>query len=52
MVSWMVYPQVVGVLKDEQKIRISLNDKLLDQGIYHYTVPGHDVVRNKYSLQL
>jgi len=43
---------VIGVLKDEQGTRVALNGKLVDQGVYHYFVPGENVLAHAVDLEV
>ena len=41
---------VIGVLINEQGNEIVLNGELVDQGVYHYIVPNHDILAHAVDL--
>ena len=43
---------VDGVLKDEQGNEIALDGELVDQGVYHYIVPGQNVLAHAVDLEV
>ena len=55
MVSWMVRPPIRGVIgdaSDEQGNVIALDGKLIDRGVYHYMVPGQNVIAHAVDLYI
>lgn len=50
-IGWCVLG-VKGDLTDEEKNKISLDGKLLDQGIYEYSVPGQNTLDHAVDLQV
>src|SRR5260370_5573880 len=43
---------VIGFLKNERGNRIALNGQLVDRGVYHYTVPGQNVLAHAIDLDV
>lgn len=43
---------VIGVLIHEHPNAIALNGELLDQGVYHYIVPGQNVLAHAVDLEV
>jgi hypothetical protein len=43
---------VIGVLNDEQGNEIALDGELVDRGVYHYIVPGQNVLAHAVDLEV